>query len=98
MTLLLGLAYLNMAFYLFSIMGLDVDAADSSAPVLIYTLAGAHVAMTIVAMVFVGLMAFRALAGQYTSRQYDGLASAALFWHATVVVYAVIWFAVFVTK
>jgi heme/copper-type cytochrome/quinol oxidase subunit 3 len=49
-------------------------------------------------MIFVGLMAFRALGGQQTSRQHDGISAAALFWHAMVVVYAIIWYAIFVTK
>ena len=49
-------------------------------------------------MIFVGLMAFRALAGQFSSRHADGIASAALFWHATVAVYAVVYYAIYVTK
>jgi heme/copper-type cytochrome/quinol oxidase subunit 3 len=72
-------------------------AANQQA-VLVYTITGAHLAMLVVAMIFIGLMAFRALGGQQTSRQHDGVSAAALFWHAMVVVYAIIWYAIFVTK
>lgn len=98
LTLILGIAYINMGFYLFSLMGLDLGASDSAAPLLIHVLGGGHMILMVVAMLFLALMAFRALAGQYTSRQYDGLAAAAVFWHASVAIYAVIWLAVYVTK
>ena len=48
--------------------------------------------------IFVALMAFRALAGQESRRQHDVISAAALFWYTTVVVYSVIWLAVYVTK
>ncbi len=96
LTLLFGFAYLNMLVYLWSQAGLDVDANLQS--VLIYGITGTHFVMAIVAMLFVGLMAFRALAGGYDARQYDGIAASALFWHVMVAVYAVIWIAIYVTK
>lgn len=96
LTLLFGFGYVNMMAYLWSQAGLDVDANVQS--VLIYGISGAHVVMAIAAMVFVALMAFRALAGGYDSRQYDGIAASALFWHVMVAVYAVIWLAIYVTK
>jgi cytochrome c oxidase subunit 3 len=96
LTLLLGLAFVNMAIYLFSVMGLDMAANRQS--VLIYTIAGAHVLWVVVSMFFLGFTAFRALAGQYTSRQYDGLLAAAVLWDAMVAAYVVIWFAVYITK
>jgi cytochrome c oxidase subunit 3 len=95
-SLLLAVAFLNQGAYLFSLMGLNVSANQQS--VLIYSIAGAQVLMMVIAIVFVVLMAFRALAGEQTSRQHDGIAAAALFWHTTVAVYALIWFAVYVTK
>jgi heme/copper-type cytochrome/quinol oxidase subunit 3 len=54
--------------------------------------------MLISAMVFIGLMAVRALGGQETSRQHDGVSAAALFWYANVLVYLIIWLAIYVTK
>jgi cytochrome c oxidase subunit 3 len=66
--------------------------------VLIYTITGAQLAMLVVAMIFLVLMGFRALVGQLTSRQHDGISAAAIFWHATVIVYMFIWYAIYVTK
>ncbi len=94
-TLLLAFAFLVEYGYLFSLMKLSMDSQQG---VLIYALTGANIAMTIVAMVFVILMGFRSLAGQYTSRHYDGIAAAALYWHSMVAVYALIWYVVFITK
>lgn len=93
---LLGFAYLNQMAYLYSIMGLDM--ALGTPAILIYAITGAHVAMVVIALVFLLLMGFRALGGSFTSRQYDGLAAAAMFWHVTVAVFALIWIIVFVTK
>ena len=95
-TLVFGFAVIAMTTYLWSLMKLDITASVQG--VLIYTITGGHIIMLIVAMIFVGLMAFRALGGQFTSRQHDGISSAAMFWYATVAVYALIWIAIYVTK
>jgi heme/copper-type cytochrome/quinol oxidase subunit 3 len=94
-TLLLAFAFLVEYGYLFSLMKLSMASQQG---VLIYALTGANIAMTIVAMIFLILMGFRALAGQFTSRQHDGIAAAAIYWHSMVAVYALIWFVVFITK
>ena len=96
-TAIFGIAVINMGAYLYSVMGLDMSVA-SITPVLIYTITGAHLLVLAGAILFTGLMAFRALGGQYTSRQYDGLSAAALFWHAQVVVFLAIWYAIYITK
>jgi len=93
LTTVFGIAYLNMTAYLYSVMELEIAASEAA--VLIYAISGAHVAMAVVAMFFVAFMAFRALAGQYTSRQHDGISAAALFWHVMVGVYALIWLTVY---
>ena len=49
-------------------------------------------------MVFIVVVAFRTLAGQYSSRDREGVVAAALFWHVTVALYLVIWYAVYITK
>lgn len=95
-TLLLGVSYLFMASYLFSILNLDI--AGSSMAVLTYTITGAHVVLMVAAMVYATLMAFRALGGSFTSRNHDGASSAAMFWHASVAVFAVIWIVIYITK
>lgn len=96
LTLLFGIGYVNMTAFLWSKAGFEV--ADNLQSTLIYTITGTHVAMAVVAMVFVALMAFRALAGGYDSRQYDGIAAAAVFWHVMVAMYVLIWLAIYVTK
>jgi cytochrome c oxidase subunit 3 len=85
-----------MTSYLYSLMGLDVSGNIQS--VLILTITGGHLVMLVVAMAFVALMAFRALAGSFTSRQHDGIIAAALFWYAMVAVYFLIWISIYVTK
>lgn len=96
LTGLLGFAVLNMVAYLYSVMKLD--AATGVMAILTYTITGAHVVVLVAALIFLALMAFRALGGQFTSRQHDGMSAAALFWHAQVVVFAFIWYAIYITK
>ena len=96
-TLVFGIAVLNMAAYLYSVMHLDLGIA-SPAPALIYTITAAHLLMLVGAMVFTALMAFRALGGEFTSRQQDGASAAALFWHVQVVVFLFLWYAIYITK
>jgi len=96
-SLILGFAFIVEMGYLYSIMKWTLIVAPAQAT-LVYVITGAHLAMLIGSMIFVILMGFRALAGQFTSRQHDGIAAAALYWHVMVAVYAIIWFAIFVTK
>jgi len=95
-TLVFGFATIVMTSYLWGLMGADITA--SSQAVLIYSITGAHILMLVIAMIFVALMAFRALAGGFNSRQHDGITAAALFWYATVAVYVLIWITIYVTK
>ena len=94
-TLLLGAAFLNQSTFLYS--QVEMELAQPEGP-LFYAVTGTHFAMVIAAMVFIVLMGFRALGGQFSSRQPDGIAAAAVFWDAMVAVYAVVWIAVYVMK
>jgi|SRR5581483_3392278 len=95
LTALLGGAYLNsMAFY-YTQMHITVH---DPVGLLIFVITGMHVAMAGAGIVFVGLMAFRTLGGEYSGRDREGIAAAALYWHVTVAMYAVIWLTIFVTK
>jgi heme/copper-type cytochrome/quinol oxidase subunit 3 len=96
LTLLFGLGFVNMTAYLWT--QADLVVADNLQSTLIYSITGTHVVMAMVAMAFVALMGFRALAGGYDSRQYDGIAAAAVFWHVMVAMYMLIWLAIYVTK
>jgi len=96
LTILLGAAFANSTAYLYSQMGLVI--ADSVVGVLIYAISGAHLILTIGALLYLGVVTLRALGGEYTPRDREGLSSAALFWYATVGVYALIWYIIFITK
>ena len=96
LTAVIGIAYVNMAAYLYTLTGIDVDTTEVST--LIVTITGAHIAMVVGATIFAVLMVFRALGGQYTSRQHDGVSAAAFFWHATTFVFFFIWLIIYVTK
>lgn len=94
-TLLFGAAYINQVSFLYS--QAAVTMSQKAGP-LFYAVTGGHVAMVVAAMVFIVLMGFRALGGQFSSRQPDGIGAAAVLWHATVAVYALIWIAVYILK
>jgi cytochrome c oxidase subunit 3 len=96
LTFVFGLMFIVTQSYLWSLMELDITGSPQA--VLLYTIGGAHLAFLVGTMVFLVLMAIRALGGQFTSRQHDGISSAALTWHAMTAVYFVIWIAVYITK
>jgi cytochrome c oxidase subunit 3 len=95
-TALFGAAFLNAMSFQFIQMGLEIRGSEAA--VLIYVITGAHMAMLAGALLFALVMGFRTLGGQYAGRDREGIAAAALFWHATVAVFSVIWLAIYVTK
>lgn len=95
-TLVFGVAFINSQAYMYSLMGLGVR--DSVPAMFVYTITGAHLAMLLGAMVFVGVAAFRALGGQFSPSQHDAVTAAALYWYVTVAVYAFIWVAIYIHK
>ncbi|HEY3141644.1 MAG TPA: cytochrome c oxidase subunit 3 [Acidimicrobiales bacterium] len=96
LTLMFGVAFIVDTAYLWQQFHLGV--ADSYQAVLIYSITGAHVAMTVGGMLYLAVMGFRALGGQLTGRAAEGLEAAALFWFMTVGVYAVVWYTIYITK
>ena len=94
-TLVVGAFHLVGTGYLYSQVGMAVSTVQGA---LFYAVTGAHLAMVGAAMVFAALMAFRTLGGRYSAKDREGVVAAALFWYVTGVVYAVIWYAVLVTK
>lgn len=94
-TIVVGAFHLVGMGFLYSQMGFEVATPQGA---LVYALTGAHLAMVGAAMLFAALMAFRTLGGQYSARDREGVVAAAVFWYATAVVYAGIWYAVLVTK
>lgn len=94
-TLVLGAAFVNQTIFLWKFVGITGDQAEGP---LFYAVTGSHVAMVLAAMVFLLFVAFRALGGQYSSRNPDGIAAAAVLWDAAVALYVVIWVAVYIMK
>ena len=95
-TLVLGAAYINGAAYGWQQFGLGVTSSTQA--LLIYTITGLHVAMAAVGLLYMTVMAFRAVGGQLTGRAAEGATAAALFWFVTVGVYAVVWYTITVVK
>ncbi len=99
LTALFGLAVINQTVFYYKSMGLTIVGKNASLQaLLIFTITGAHLVMVSAGVLFLGLMAFRALAGQYSSRQADGVVAASMFWYATVAVYTLIYFGIYVAK
>jgi heme/copper-type cytochrome/quinol oxidase subunit 3 len=94
---LLGAAYINSMAFAYTQMGFTVDD-PSGVGVLVFVITGMHLAMTGAGIIFIGLMAFRTLGGQYSGRDKEGVVAAAIYWYVTVAIYSVIWLAIFVTK
>lgn len=94
-TLLLGIAFVNQTTFLYAMAGIEMSQQEGP---LFYGVTAGHLAMVVAGIVFILLMAFRALGGQFSSRQPDGIAAAAVYWYACIGLYALLWFAVYVQK
>lgn len=95
-TLIFGVSAIVDTAYLWQQMHLGIS--DSPQAVLIYGITGAHTAMIGAGLLFMLVMGFRALGGQLTGRAAEGVNAAALFWYVTIAVYAVVWYAIYITK
>lgn len=98
LTLLFGVAYVVQMGYLFTEWGLALNGEGTTQAVLIYTIIGAHLAMTAAAMVFLVLMLLRSLGGQFTGHDVEGLSAAALYWYVVVALFVVIWYGILIVK
>ncbi len=96
LTTLLAFAYVVQASYLFTLTNITVDAVAGQG-VLFWAISGTHLAMVLAGLVFLALMTFRALSGNFR-RIPDGITAAGVYWYITVGVYSVIWYAVYITK
>lgn len=95
LVLVVGAYYFTGTGFLLNQSGLAV--ADPVG-VLVYAAIGAHAAITGAGLLFAAVMAFRTLGGQYSSDDREGLVSATAFWWAVSITYAVLWYAIYVTK
>ena len=94
LTALFGFAYINsIVFYVGQ---LGVGIGDGAYSVVTYSVFGVHLAFAVAAIVFMVATAFRALGGQFSPRDREGLNAAAMAWHAMVagyvfVIASVVW-------
>lgn len=95
-TLALGAAYINGAAYGWQQFGLGITSSTQA--LLFFTVTGLHVAMTGAGLLYLAVMAFRAVGGQLTGRSAEGVSAAALYWYVTVGVYAAVWYTITITK
>lgn len=95
-SLLFAFAYLAQTAYLFTIMQIEILADERG--VMLYGIIGTHMVMTIAAIVFAVVMALRTAGGDYNSRDYEGVLSAAIFWTMMVAMYGVMWYVIYITK
>ncbi len=95
LTFMFGVAVINATSFLYTQAGLPVATTPGA---LIYIITGAHLAMVVVGLVFITVMVFRTLGGEYGSRDREGLVAAALFWFVTIAVHAVIWYVIYIVK
>lgn len=96
LTLVFGAAVINQMVFAIFDFGLPVDR--SLPATLLFTLYGSYIVLMSVAVVFVFLMFMRAIAGQFNSRNADGIEAAAIFWYTTVILYQPIWYLITITK
>lgn len=95
-TLVFGAAFITDTAYLWQQSQLVIGETPQA--VLIYVITGLHVAMVVAGMLYLLVMGFRSLGGQLTGRASEGVEAAALFWYVAVAVYAVVWYAIYITK
>lgn len=95
-SLLFAFAYFAQTAYLMTIMEIEI-AADPRG-VLLYAVIGTHMVIMLVAVGYTLLMALRAAGGDYSSRDYEGVLSAAIFWTVASGLYAVMWYVIYITK
>lgn len=96
LTLLMGAAVINQIVFAIGDFGLPVDR--STPALLLYVIYGSYVVYLAIAMIFVGLMGVRALAGQFNSKNADGIEAAAIYWYSTIIVYLPVWYLITITK
>ena len=96
LTAVMGIAMINQTVFYFNDIGLPID--HSVATTLLYVIVGAHMVMTGIAVLWMGLVLLRAFGGQATGRHQDLVISVSIFWYAAVAVFTVIWLFIYVAK
>ncbi len=95
LTALFAAAFVNQTTFLWKAVNLVAGEAEYGP---FYAVSAGHMLLVVAAMLFVVVAAIRAIGGNYSSRYPDGVSAAALFWHVTVGLYAVLWLGVYILK
>ncbi|MGB0111948.1 MAG: cytochrome c oxidase subunit 3 [Ilumatobacteraceae bacterium] len=93
-TALVALMVINAQAFVFHEMGLGIG--DGTYAAMFYAITGVFMALMIIGVVMTTVAAFRYLGGR--TADLELLTAHALYWYAMSVVYAAIWFLVYVTK
>jgi nitric oxide reductase NorE protein len=96
LTLLFGVAFINMTVYLYQQLALPPTQGPIAG--LLYAVTATHLVLVVVGMVFLAVMGFHALGGQLTGRDAEGMSAAALYWYVQIGVFAAIWYGIYITK
>lgn len=95
----LGLAYINAQANIYARLKMPASAgtgADGTFHTMFYTVTGVVMALVIVGVVFSAITAFRYLGGRTIDREV--VSAHAMYWYFLSVVFAALWFVVYVTK
>ncbi len=98
LTIVFGFAYIAQTAYLMTILEMPIRGDVLERPPLLYAVVGAHMLIMIAAMLYIVAMGVRALGGQYSAKDVEGLYGATTFWTVAVVLYLVVWYAIYITK
>jgi len=94
LTALMGLAVINAQAFVYT--QLELGFSSGSYAMFVYALTGTFVALTIIGIGFSIVTAFRYLGGRTQDREV--VTAHAIYWYFLGVVFAALWFVVYVTK
>lgn len=95
-SLVFGFAFLAQTAFLLTIMQIEILATERA--VLFYAIIGSHFLLMLLAMGYALVMMLRTIGGEYSSRDYEGVLSAAMFWTVVALLYAALWYTIYITK
>ncbi len=95
-SLMLGLAFMNMAIY--SLNRLELEIGSSEWANLAFATTGLALALVVVGLFYLGLMTLRSLGGSVGPVGSTPLGSAVFFWDFVVLAWIATWYVVYVVK
>lgn len=96
LTALFGAAIFNQLWFIIGDTGFALAASE--AQFLFFVVNGTFIVFLIAAVLFVTFTFVRALVGQFSPRRAEAVSSAAVFWHTVVLMWAVVYFLIYIGK